>query len=394
METNWDVIILGAGGAGLFCASTAAKRGKRVLVLDHADKLGKKILISGGGRCNFTNVGATAANYYSENGHFAKSAMARFQPQDFLALVQEYGIPYYEKKLGQMFCRDSAQDIVKLLRSECDRHGAEIRLHTSIKDVEKLEEGFLVKTNAGDFSATSVVVATGGLSVPKIGATDFGYRLAEKFGMKVTALDPALVFLKMPADFLSRFGAISGVSVETIVSVAGKKFRENLLFTHQGISGPVILQASLHWFPGDTLLVDLSPGEDMEKYFLERKKQGSKKEVRTLMVERFTERLGDCFFHEFSAPKGPVNEVADAELRRLAHALHNWELLPSADGGYDKAEVTRGGVATEELSSKTLESKKVPGLYFIGEVVDVTGWLGGYNFQWAWASGFAAGENV
>jgi predicted Rossmann fold flavoprotein len=394
MSENWDVIVLGAGGAGMMCAARAAKRGRRVVALDHGDKLGRKILISGGGRCNFTNLGAGPKNYFSENEHFAKSALARFTPQDFLALVEKHGVAYYEKKLGQQFCRDSAQSIVDLLRAECAEAGAEIRLHHEIQSAEKNEAGFLVKTNKGDYQAQSLVVATGGLSIPKIGATDLGYKIARQFGLNVTNLYAALVSLTMPSNFLGRFGGISGVSADCVVSVRGKSFRENVLFTHTGLSGPAILQVSLHWFPGDPIQINLSPDVNMEELFLSRKKEGSKKEVRTLMAERFTERLGEKLCEEFECPAGPVNQVADATLKKLAARIHRWELYPASDGGYGKAEVTRGGVDTNELSSKTLEAKKVPGLYFIGEVVDVTGWLGGYNFQWAWASAAAAAENA
>ena len=398
MNEQWDVIVLGAGGAGMMCAATAARRGRRTLALDHGDKLGRKILISGGGRCNFTNIGAGPANYYSDNEHFAKSALARYTSRDFLGLVEKHGIPYYEKKLGQLFCRDSAQSIVELLRAECEESGAEIRLQTKIEDVELMPEGsshrFLVKTNKGNLEAESVVIATGGLSIPKIGATEIGYKLARKFGLAVTRLDAALVSLSMPPEFLSRFAEISGVSIDTKATVRDKTFRENILFTHQGLSGPAILQLSLHWFPKDPIFLDLSPDVPMEEFFLSRKREGSRRTMKTLFTERFTERLGEKLFQEFGVPEVPVMEVADATLKKIAAGLHRWELYPLCDGGYGKAEVTRGGVATGELSSKTLEAKKVPGLFCVGEVVDVTGWLGGYNFQWAWASGVAAGSSV
>ncbi|MGZ3695450.1 MAG: NAD(P)/FAD-dependent oxidoreductase, partial [Bdellovibrionota bacterium] len=386
MEEQWDVIVLGAGGAGMMCAATAARRGRRTLVLDHADKLGKKILISGGGRCNFTNTGAGSHAYFSENEHFAKSAMARFTPKDFVALVEKHGISYYEKKLGQLFCHDSAQSIVSLLREECDEAGAVIRLNTHIVGVEKNEQGFLLKTSQGDYKCESLVIATGGLSIPKIGATDFGYKIAEQFGLKITRLDPALVSLTMPDSFLGRFGGLSGASLDCAVSCNGRKFRENILFTHTGLSGPAILQISLHWFPGDEIVFDLSPDSSLLDFFMERKKAGSQKEVRTLLGERFTARIGEKLAEEFNAPSTPIVQVSDAALKALAEGLHAWKLIPVGTGGYGKAEVTRGGLSTDELSSKTLEAKKVPGLYFIGEVVDVTGWLGGYNFQWAWAS--------
>ncbi len=399
MNTIWDLIVLGGGGAGLFCASTAARRGKSTLVLDHADKLGKKILISGGGRCNFTNLGARAETYRSENEHFAKSALSRFTPQDFLALVSKHGIPFYEKKLGQLFCVDSAQRIVDLLKAECAESGAAIRLGVQIKSIDHMPEGvegarFKVCTEKGDFHARSVAVATGGLSIPKIGATDLGYQIARKFGLEVTELAPALVNFLMPPEFLARFGGLSGISVDCELSVNGKKFRENILFTHTGISGPAVLQVSLHWHEGQPIYADLSPGKNLESYFLEMKKSGVRKEVRTVLADLLSERLANAIAPAFAAPEGPICEKSDQALRDLARKLHRWELRPSGTGGYQKAEVTRGGVSTGELSSKTMESKRVPGLYFIGEVVDVTGWLGGYNFQWAWASGHAAGESV
>jgi predicted Rossmann fold flavoprotein len=389
-----DIIVIGGGGAGLLCAATAGRRGRRVVVLDHADKLGKKILISGGGRCNFTNLGARAATYFSENEHFAKSALARFTPQDFLALVEKHGIPYYEKKLGQLFCVDSAQRIVDLLKAECAEAGVEIRLQTEIQSVAKEGKRFTVVTGKGSLSADSLVIATGGLSIPKIGATNFGYKIAEQFGLKVTRLDPALVSLNLAPENLARFGGLSGISVDAEVSCHGKAFRENILFTHSGLSGPAILQVSLHWFPGDPITVNLSPEFALEEFFLGKKREGSRRELKNLLAERFSERLAEALAGEFAVPAGPVSQVSDQILRRLAERLHCWELFPTSTGGYGKAEVTRGGVSTEELSSRTLEAKKVPGLYFIGEVVDVSGWLGGYNFQWAWASGTAAGESA
>ena len=396
---NWDVIVLGAGGAGLFCAARAAARGRSVLALDHADKLGKKILISGGGRCNFTNTGAGPANYQSANEHFAKSALSRFTPDDFLALAKKHAIPYYEKKLGQQFCRDSAIRIVDLLLSECREAGAQIELNSKIEKVGACDpaknEGrrFFVRTDRGVLYAQNLVVATGGLSIPKIGASDLGYRIAKQFELKVTELAPALVSLTMNQAFLRRFGALSGVSVDSVVSVNGKKFRENILFTHTGLSGPAILQVSLHWHPGDSLSIDLSPDKSLRELFDSLKNSKSRKELKTVLGEIYSDRFADALCEEFGAPGGPLAEKPDQALRDLARRLHAWEVKPVDTGGYAKAEVTRGGVSTEELSSKTLESKKVPGLFFIGEVVDVTGWLGGYNFQWAWASAAAAAES-
>lgn len=393
MPENWDVVIIGAGGAGMMCAATSARRGRRTLLLDHASKLGQKILISGGGRCNFTNTGAGPHAYFSQNAHFMKSALARFKPTDFIALVEKHGIAYYEKKLGQQFCVDSAQSIVNLLKAELEESGAELRMGTQIKSIEK-SEAFQIQTSNGEITCQSLVIATGGLSIPKIGATDFGYKIAEQFGLEITRLDPALVSLTMPDAFLGRFGGLSGASLDCEVSCNGKKFRENILFTHTGLSGPAILQVSLHWFPGDEITINLSPDKNLRDDFLGKKKEGSQKEVRTFLAELFTARIGEKLAEEFQVPTQPINQVADKTLQQLADSLHAWKLKPTTTGGYVKAEVTRGGVNTDELSSKNLEAKKVPGLYFIGEVVDVTGWLGGYNFQWAWASGHAAGESV
>lgn len=393
MEKIWDLIVIGAGGAGMMCGATAAKRGKSVLLLDHSEKLGKKILISGGGRCNFTNVGAGPKNYVSENPHFAKSALARYRPEDFLQLVKEYEIPHYEKKLGQMFCRDSAQSIVDLLRSECQRYGVEMKLGCKALSVEK-QDLFTIQTQEGALKSKHVVIATGGLSVPKVGTSDFGYRVANGFGLRVTDLEAALVYLRMSDNFLSRFGQISGLSIEVEAKIRDQKFRENLLFMHQGISGPVVLQISLHWHKGDKISINLYPQGALADVFLQKKKEHPKKELRTILCDIYPDRLGEIFFLEFEAPKKILHECSDQDLRQLAQRLQNWEIEPEKDGGFERAEVTRGGVATEELSSQTMESKKVPGLYFIGEVVDVTGWLGGYNFQWAWASGHAAGEAV
>lgn len=397
MVERRDVVVIGAGGAGMMCAATAARRGRNTLAIDHSEKLGKKILISGGGRCNFTNIGAGPKNYFSQNEHFAKSALARYTPQNFLSLIEKYEIPYYEKKLGQLFCKDSAQRIVDLLVSECQESGAEIWLSTEVKGVERIEDPngyrFRIESSKGEVLCQSLVIATGGLSIPKIGATPFGHHLAKKFGLNVTSLDPALVSLTMDQSFVKRFGDLSGASVDAVVSCRGKRFRENILFTHTGISGPAILQISLHWFPGDEIEIDLSPDASLEEFLLGKKKEGSKKEVKNILAEKFTDRLAERFMEEFEGQAGPISQASDQTLRALAERMHHWRLKPVTTGGYGKAEVTRGGVSTDELSSKTLESKKVPGLFFVGEVVDVSGWLGGYNFQWAWASGHAAGES-
>lgn len=391
---NYDVVILGAGGAGLMCAAVAARRGRKVIALDHNEKLGKKILISGGGRCNFTNIHASASAYFSENPHFAKSALSRFTPENFLALIRKHGVPYHEKKLGQLFCDDSAQRIVDLLREECGEAGAEIALGCQIQTVEKENERFFVDTSLGIYSAESLVVATGGPSVPNIGSTDFGQRLARQFGHHITDLAPALVSFQMDKEFLKNFGDLAGVSVECEVMVKGGKFRENILFTHTGLSGPAILQASLYWFPGDEIEIDLIPKKDFAKALLAKKHSGARTTLKNSLGEFFTKRLADRLVNVFYGGDGPISELPDAKIRAFAKKLCHWRLKPFSTGGYGKAEVTRGGVDTKELSSKTMESKIVPGLYFIGEVVDVTGQLGGYNFQWAWASGASAGEAV
>lgn len=403
----WDVVVLGAGGAGMMCAATAARRGKRVLLIDHAEKLGKKILISGGGRCNFTNVNASPKNYASENEHFCKSALARFTPSDFLALIEKHKVPYYEKKLGQLFCSDSAMRIVNLLVDECRESGVEFLLGVNIKSVSQEEQEedkqkkfsivFSRQSASNDFiriSCEKLVVATGGLSMPKIGATDFGHTLARQFGLRVTRLDPALVMLTMPSDFQKRFGALSGISVDSQVSAGQHSFRENILFTHSGLSGPAILQASLQWKGGEAIVVNLLPEKNAGEWLLQKKKEGSKKEVKALVGEILSSRLTEALQEEFLFPLGAVQQVADQSLREVGDKLNAWRLFPTGTGGYGRAEVTRGGVHTDELSSKTMESKKVSGLYFIGEVVDMAGWLGGYNFQWAWASGHAAGESL
>lgn len=391
-----DVVVLGAGGAGLFCGARAAARGRKTIILDHAEKLGRKILISGGGRCNFTNLGACPANYVSENEHFCRSALSRFRPEDFLALVRKHRIAFHEKKLGQQFCDESAQQIVDLLKRECHEAGAEIRLNCKINSVERAEEAgsrFRVSTSEGEFLAESVVVATGGLSIPKIGATDFGHRLARSFGLKVTDLAPALVSLEMDEKFRRDFSELSGLAVDAEVSLGKKRFRENILFTHGGLSGPAILQISLHWHPGEAIQIKILPEIKWEESLLDEKRRDPRQDAVKLLARALPARLAEKFA-ALAGVRGPLQENADAKLRALANLLSRWELVPASTGGYGRAEVTRGGVDTAELSSQSLEAKKIPGLFFIGEVVDVSGWLGGYNFQWAWASGAAAAEYV
>lgn len=395
MDDSYDVIILGAGGAGMMCAIHAGKRGRRVLVLDHASKLGGKILISGGGRCNFTNLGAGPANYDSENPHFAKSALSRYPSSEFIALVRKHGIAFEERKWGQLFCEGSAQAIVTMLKKECDEAGAEIKLLCEVSGVAREESGgFRVNTSLGEFRSTSLVIATGGLSIPKLGATGLGYSIAEQFGLKLVERAPALDGLVFDAQTTREFSALAGLSIDCEMECKRLRFRENMLFTHSGLSGPVVLQVSLHWRPGAEVRVNLLPDCDAREWLLSEKRKGSRALAKNLIAERLPSRFAAYFCDRFLPVPLPLADTPDKTLEGLAAKLHAWTIAPTGTVGYNKAEVTRGGVDTDELSSKTLESKKVPGLYFIGEVVDVTGWLGGYNFQWAWASGWAAGQVV
>ncbi|MDE3035453.1 MAG: NAD(P)/FAD-dependent oxidoreductase [Nitrospirota bacterium] len=389
---SFDVIVVGAGGAGLMCALQAARRGRLVLALDHAPKIGKKILISGGGRCNFTNLHATPANFVSRNPHFCKSALARFTPEDFIQMVKARDIPFHEKKLGQLFCDRSARDIVAMLVQDCAQAGVTFQLNGSVKVVTKPDR-FCLDTSQGSFSSESLVIATGGPSVPDTGATDFGYGIARQFGLAIVEPEPALVGLTWNETDRRAFGDLTGLSADTIVTSRGHSFRENILFTHGGLSGPAILQASLYWHQGDPITIDLLPDLDPATWLLEAKRQGEKAELKTLLASRLPKRLAEKLCALYLSSK-PVGQLADKDLEAFAQRLHRWTVMPSGTEGFKKAEVTRGGVDTNELSSQTMEAKKVPGLYFIGEVVDVTGQLGGYNFQWAWASGWAAGQAV
>jgi predicted Rossmann fold flavoprotein len=387
-----DVIVIGGGAAGLMCAIEAGKRGRKALVLEHSERLGKKILISGGGRCNFTNVNAGPENYLSANPHFCKSALARFTPWDFIALVDKHSIAYHEKKLGQQFCDISSKQIVELLEAECKAAGVEIRLDCKAGEIRKTE-GFQVETNGGHCEGESLVIATGALSFPKIGATDFGYRVAKQFGIALNAPRPGLVPLTFNAQDQAAFGQLSGISIDCVVTCNDVGFRENILFTHRGLSGPAILQVSSLWREGDAISIDLLPDKSARELLGLDVDRRPAKELVNLLSEHFPRRFVQIWC-ERNAPSRPVNKFSMPELEEIAQRLHHWEIRPAGTEGYAKAEVTVGGVDTNELSSKTMESRKVPGLYFIGEVVDVTGWLGGYNFQWAWASGFAAGQVV
>jgi predicted Rossmann fold flavoprotein len=385
-----DVIVIGGGAAGLMCAFEAGRRGRRVVVLEHNERVGRKIEISGGGRCNFTNVNTTAANFISRNPHFAKSALARYTPADFVALVRRHRIAYHEKKLGQLFCDESSRQIVSMLLAECDAADVEVRTGCRVEEVQR-DELFRVTTSRGAFESESVVIATGGLSIPKLGATDFGYRVARQFGLKVVGTEPALVpFTLAPRD-LASFQTLSGVSVPAVVRCGGAEFAENILVTHRGLSGPAVLQISSYWSRGLELSIDLMPGADARALLLRKRASGA--ELQTALTQQLPKRFAQVWCETF-APRKPLRAYTDAEVEAVAERLHDWRVEPSGTEGFQKAEVTKGGVSTDELSSKTMEARRVPGLYFIGEVVDVTGQLGGYNFQWAWASAHAAGEFV
>ncbi|MBI4411950.1 MAG: NAD(P)/FAD-dependent oxidoreductase [Deltaproteobacteria bacterium] len=393
MQKN-DVIIIGAGGAGMMCAIEAGKRGKEVALLDHAKKIGAKILISGGGRCNFTNTGVHPGAYLSQNPHFCKSALSRFTQDDFISLVKKHGIAFYEKKLGQLFCKKSAQSIIDILVAECREAGAVFHPETKITTVKKQGELFHVETNRGGYTAKSVVVATGGLSIPKVGATGFGYEIAKQFGLEIIPPAPALDGFVFDEKLKKELEGLAGVSLDTIVTCNGVSFRENILFTHVGLSGPAALQASLYWKPGDPVSINLLPDTNALEWIKSKKAKGSRAEIKNLLLEFFPKSFAERFCALYLPSSTPLANMPDKILDSLCKKLAHWEITPKGTVGYGKAEVTRGGVATDELSSKTMESKKVSGLYFIGEVVDVTGWLGGYNFQWAWASGWVAGQYV
>ena len=381
---KFDVIIIGGGAAGLLCAIEAGKRGRKTLVIEHNSQVGRKILISGGGRCNFTNKEVSANNFISNNPHFCKSALARYTPQDFVELVKKHKIQFYEKKLGQLFCRESSRQIVEMLLAECEKAKAQIRVNCSVIKVEK-NERFSVETNQGVFECESLVIATGGLSFPKIGATDFGYKIARQFGIKIVETRPSLVPLIFAKE---NFSKLAGVSLDSIVRNGKREFRENILFTHKGLSGPAVLQISNYWEKNKPFSINLLPTENALQ--LLEQHQTSKQSL----INFLGKYLPNRFAESFVGSNKPLNQIGKKERERIAESLHNWQVLFNETEGYHKAEVTLGGVSTDEISSQTMESKRVKNLYFIGEVVDVTGWLGGYNFQWAWSSGFACGQSV
>ena len=390
---NWDVIILGAGAAGLMCALRAGQRGRKVLLLDHAEQAGSKILISGGGRCNFTNLNVAPDRYLSSNPHFCRSALKGFTQHDFVVLIEKHNIAYHEKTLGQLFCDGSAHDIVAMLLAECREGGVDIRLDQKIYTVSKADD-FRVETRDEDFEAPALVLATGGLSIPKIGATGFSHQLATQFGLPLTDLHPALVPLTFDGETLELMRTLSGLSLEVGATCGKRTFREQMIFTHRGLSGPAILQISSYWREGESLTLDLVPDIDAEAFLLDRKKTRPKAELKTILGELLPQRLAQSLATTYFSATPPMGDVPHKKVKEAGTLLKAWTLTPSGTEGYAKAEVTLGGVDTRSLSSKTMESATVAGLHVIGEAVDVTGWLGGYNFQWAWSSGWTAGSAV
>ncbi|ADU65721.1 HI0933 family protein [Desulfurispirillum indicum S5] len=389
---NFDVVILGAGASGLMCAAQAGKRGRRVVVLDHNTQAGRKVLVSGGGRCNFTNAQLSAGHYLSHNPHFVKSALSRFNQWDFLSLISEYGIKWHEREHGQYFCDESAAQVVDMLLAECRRSSATVMLGTTIHSVERLEDGaFSLHTSRGGYRCRSLVVATGGLSIPPLGASPLGYRIAEQFGLTVRRPSAGLVPLTLQPQDKQRLAPLSGIAVEATVQVEGISFRENVLFTHRGLSGPAILQISNYWQPGQAVTIDWLPSASVDEVIGEAREQQPKQQVKTVLTRLLPARMVAALL--------PV-ELLDTQLAQLSRKqvelvfrqLHHWQVTPNGTEGYRTAEVTRGGVDCDGISSKTMECKTVPGLYFVGEVLDVTGWLGGYNLQWAWSSGWCAGQ--
>ena len=385
MQT-YDTIVLGGGAAGLMCAAEAGKRGRHVLVIERAPQLGKKILISGGGRCNFTNIHCRPENFLSANPHFAKSVLARYTPADFIALVEQHRIPYHEKTLGQLFCDRSARDILNLLEGQCREANVEIATGVAVQQIGRTTQ-FTVHTTNREFRSRTLVIATGGLSIPKMGATGFGYDIARQFGLKIQATRPALVPLVLTADENKRWGTLAGVSTEVVAASDSTQFREKMLFTHRGLSGPAILQVSSYWNPREAITIDMAPGRDVTA---DLRRPNARKDIGALkssLHAALPNRLADRWAENF-----PLARWTDHALAEYNRQLHAWQVIPEGTEGFDKAEVTTGGIDTDELNGKTMESKKVPGLFFIGEVVDVTGHLGGFNFQWAWASGYVAGQ--
>lgn len=387
-----DVIVIGAGAAGLFCAATAAARGRRVTVLDHAKKVGRKILMSGGGRCNFTNMYTSHENFICDNPHFTKSALSQYTQWDFIGLVNDYGIAYHEKTLGQLFCDDSAKQIVSLLMSECAKHQVTVTTGCEILTINKHEQGYHLSTSKGQYTCESLVIATGGLSMPKLGATPFGYQIAEQFGMQVTPTRAALVPFTLHTHDKDVLAELSGVSVEAATTCANTRFNEGILFTHRGLSGPAVLQISSYWEAGDTVEIDLLPSLDLTVELNQAQTQQPNVQLSTVLSTWFPKRLIAQLLGYFEIENKPMKQYQGKQLEHIANQFKAWQLKPNGTEGYRTAEVTLGGVNTDHFSSKTMEAKDHKGLFFIGEVLDVTGWLGGYNFQWAWSSGYVAGQ--
>ncbi|NEX91599.1 NAD(P)/FAD-dependent oxidoreductase [Caulobacter sp. 17J65-9] len=393
--TSYDVVVIGAGAAGMMCAAEAGKRGRRVLIVDHADKPGEKIRISGGGRCNFTNLRASPAQFLSANPRFCISALSRYTQHDFLKLVERYGIAWHEKTLGQLFCDDSARQIIDMMLSEMRAVGVELRLGTSVTRVAKADDGFEVSLSNGTARCRSLVVATGGKSIPKMGATGFGYDLAQYFGLRLVETRPALVPLTFEVGLLERLKPLAGVAVDpTVIGCAKTRFEEAMLFTHRGLSGPAVLQISSYWREGQEIVVDMAPGVDLFEELRAARRERARQALVTVLSDRLPRRLAQHIVETEGAAAGNVGDLSDKVLRRVAVAVNAWRVKPVGSEGYRTAEVTLGGVDTRDLDSKTMAARDVPGLYFVGEVVDVTGWLGGYNFQWAWSSGWVAGQTA
>ena len=389
-----DVLIIGASASGLMCAIEAGKRGRKVTVLDHANKAGKKILMSGGGRCNFTNYDVSADNYISHNPHFCKSALSRYTQWDFIAMVSEYKIPFQERDLGKLFCVDSAKDILNMLLAECEKAGVTIRLKCEINKLEKNDHGdFITDTSLGIFKSASLVIASGGLSIPKMCASPLGYKVAEQFGHHIWPTSAGLVPFTLQPHDKDMFSKLPGISIECMVSNERASFRENILFTHRGLSGPAILQISSYWKAGETISINLLPDADVAELIKSRQAKQPNIKLKTLLNEILPKRLVPALLGEETIDK-PLQELSQLRIQEIAAQLQQWQIKPNGTEGYRTAEVTLGGVDCDELSSKTMESKKEAGLYFIGEIIDITGWLGGYNFQWAWSSGWCAGQVV
>ncbi len=390
---NVDIVIIGAGGSGLMCGATAGNLGRSVVIIDHAKKIGEKIRISGGGKCNFTNIHTSPENYISQNQHFIKSALTQYSQWDFIKMVEKNNIEYYEKTLGQLFCKNSSQQIINMLIKNCEDNSVKINMKTNISSVEKIDNGFIVSTDKNQYNCKSLVISCGGLSIPKIGATGLGYKIAKQFDIPVIPTSPALVPLTFNPEFLSTYKQLSGISLNATVSTSNISFNEGILFTHRGLSGPSILQISSYLKSGTPINIDLCPNINIEELLLIEKQKGNNKKISSIIKNYLPQKLTDIIIKNLDF-NSKLTETSNKNINLIATHINNWKVIPTDSEGYRTAEVTAGGVDTNYLSSKTMETKTVKGLYFIGEVVDITGWLGGYNFQWAWSSGFVAGLNA